>query len=68
MKYQPLDTATGVALDPEVRKSNDSWLCTATCYISDYGFYEDTGDVSLFSTHEASGQGYCSAIYLKDVY
>ncbi len=68
--YIPVDTATGLWLekDPsEICVYGSS--CSADCYISDYGYYEDTGDVALFSEHWAEGNGVEDVkIYLKSVY
>lgn len=68
LNYQPVDTATGVSLDSETSVSRYASSCSGVCYISDYGYYEDTGDVTLFSSHWTDGNGVSEIIYLRDVY
>ncbi len=67
--YLPVDTATGDPLNDQKGVRSYSSSCSADCYISNYGYYEDIGDVSLFSAHWADGNGAKSEIaYVKDVY
>lgn len=68
IKYQPALTSTGDELDDEVTVSRTALLCTTPCYLDSYGYYDDIGRITLFSTHSSSGNGYCEPVYLRDVY
>lgn len=67
--YIPVDTATGDELDNEKYARVYASSCSATCYISNYGYYEDIGYVTLFSSHWTDGNGVKDGIvYMSDVY
>lgn len=66
--YKPVDTASGNSLAAKRTVSKYASSCSAVCYISDYGYYEDSGYVTLYSTHWVDGNGVAEMFTIYDIY
>ncbi len=66
--YTPLDKYTGEWLDEQKGVRSYSPSCAVDFFISDYGYYEDTVYVTLYSAHWTDGGAEDVIIYLKHDY
>ncbi len=67
--YTPVDAGTGEWLAEQKGVRSYAPECSCDCYISNYGYYEDTGDVTLYSAHWVECNGVEDVIiYLKHNY